>query len=126
MWSFETEPEFQVQLDWVGRFVREEVAPLDYLLGSQWDIHDPKFVKLVRPLQARVRERGLWACHLGPALGGKGYGQLKLALMNELFGYARFGPIVFGAQAPDTGNSLPTTAPTSRRSGTWNHSWQTK
>ncbi len=105
MWSFETEPEFQVQLDWVGRFVREEVAPLDYLLGSQWDIHDPKFVKLVRPLQARVRERGLWACHLGPALGGKGYGQLKLVLMNELFGYARFGPIVFGAQAPDTGNA---------------------
>jgi acyl-CoA dehydrogenase len=25
--------------------------------------------------------------------------------MNELFGYARFGPIVFGAQAPDTGNA---------------------
>ncbi len=105
MWCFETDPEFQAQLDWVGTFVREEVAPLDHLLGSQWDIHDPRFVKLVRPLQAEVRARGLWACHLGPALGGRGYGQLKLALMNELFGYARFGPIVFGAQAPDTGNA---------------------
>ena len=105
MWCFETEPEFQAQLDWIDQFVRKEVEPLEHLLGSQWDIRDPRFVALVRPLQAKVRERGLWACHLGPALGGKGYGQLKLALMNELFGYARFGPIVFGAQAPDTGNA---------------------
>ncbi|MBL6749593.1 MAG: acyl-CoA dehydrogenase family protein [Nevskia sp.] len=105
MWQFETDPEFQVQLDWIDRFVREEVEPLDHLLGSQWDIRAPNFVRLVRPLQAKVRERGLWACHLGPELGGKGYGQVKLALMNELFGRSRFGPIVFGAQAPDTGNA---------------------
>ena len=105
MWSFETDPEFQKELDWIGRFVREEVAPLDFILGSQWDIHAANFKKLVRPLQAKVKERGLWACHLGPELGGKGYGQLKLALMNEQFGRSRFGPIVFGSQAPDTGNS---------------------
>lgn len=105
MWSFETDPEFQDQLDWIDHFVKHEVEPLDHLLGSQWNIHDPRFKKLVRPLQAKVRARGLWACHLGPALGGKGYGQLKLALMNELFGRSRFGPIVFGAQAPDTGNA---------------------
>ena len=105
MWSFATDPDFQEQLDWIDYFVKHEVEPLDHLLGSQWNIHDPRFVKLVRPLQAKVRARGLWACHLGPALGGKGYGQLKLALMNELFGRSRFGPIVFGAQAPDTGNA---------------------
>ncbi|QCW49610.1 acyl-CoA dehydrogenase [Nocardioides dongxiaopingii] len=105
MWSFENDPEFQPELDWIDTFVREKVQPLDYLLGSQWNIHDPEFVRLVRPLQAEVKERGLWACHLGPELGGPGYGQLKLALMNEKFGMSRFGPIVFGAQAPDTGNS---------------------
>lgn len=105
MWEFETEPEFQQQLDWIDEFVRREVEPLDHLLGSQWNIHDPKFEKLARPLQQKVRERGLWACHLGPELGGKGYGQVKLALMNELFGRSRFGPIIFGAQAPDTGNA---------------------
>jgi acyl-CoA dehydrogenase len=38
-------------------------------------------------------------------LGGKGYGQVKLALMNEQLGRSRFGPIAFGTQAPDTGNS---------------------
>jgi len=105
MWSFETDPEFQTELDWIETFVRKEVEPLDHILGSQWDIHAANFRQLVRPLQAQVRERGLWACHLGPELGGKGYGQLKLALMNEQFGRSRFGPIVFGSQAPDTGNS---------------------
>ncbi|PAL24217.1 acyl-CoA dehydrogenase family protein [Sphingopyxis sp. GW247-27LB] len=105
MWSFATDPEFQTELDWIEQFVRNEVEPLDHILGSQWNIRDPRFKALVRPLQAKVRERDLWACHLGPELGGKGYGQLKLALMNEQFGRSRFGPIVFGSQAPDTGNS---------------------
>jgi acyl-CoA dehydrogenase len=105
MWGFETDPDFQQELDWIDTFVRDKVQPLDYLLGSQWNIHDPEFERLVRPLQAEVQERGLWACHLGSDLGGPGYGQLKLALMNEKFGMSRFGPIVFGAQAPDTGNS---------------------
>lgn len=105
MWAFETDPEFQRQLDWIEDFVEREVRPLDHILGSQWNIHDPEFVRLVRPLQETVKDRDLWACHLGPHLGGKGYGQLKLALMNEKFGSARFGPIVFGSQAPDTGNA---------------------
>lgn len=105
MWEFKTDPDFQVELDWIKSFVHDEVEPLDAILGSQWNIHDPRFEKLVRPLQAKVKERGLWACHLGANLGGKGYGQLKLALMNEQFGRSRFGPIVFGTQAPDTGNS---------------------
>lgn len=105
MWSFETDPDFQKELDWIRDFVAQEVAPLDHILGAQWNIHDPRYAKLVRPLQAKVKERGLWACHLGPELGGKGYGQLKLALMNEQFAQSRFGPIVFGSQAPDTGNS---------------------
>jgi acyl-CoA dehydrogenase len=103
-WDFETEPAFQAELDWMEAFVREEVEPLEYVLGSPWNIHDPRFAQLVRPLQRRVRERRLWACHLGPELGGAGYGQVKLGLMNEILGRALFAPIVFGAHAPDSGN----------------------
>ena len=62
-------------------------------------------MELVRPLQEQVKERGLWACHLGPELGGPGYGQVKLALMNEILGRSRFAPTVFGCQAPDSGNA---------------------
>lgn len=105
MWSFATDPEFQAELDWIRGFVETKVEPLDVVLGSQWNIHDRRFIEHVRPLQAEARSRKLWACHLGPELGGQGYGQVKLALMNEQFGRSRFGPIVFGAQAPDTGNS---------------------
>ncbi|HVR30399.1 MAG TPA: acyl-CoA dehydrogenase family protein, partial [Thermoanaerobaculia bacterium] len=103
-WDFETEPEYQRQLDWVDAFVREEVEPLDFVLGSPYDLADPGRRKLVPPLQKRVQERGLWACHLGPELGGAGYGQVKLALLNEILGRSRFGPTVFGCQAPDSGN----------------------
>jgi len=104
-WDFETEEDFQQQLDWVEQFVTEEVEPLEHVLGSPWDIHDPRFDKLVRPLQAIVKARRLWACHLAPHQGGEGYGQVKLALLNEILGKAHFAPIVFGCQAPDTGNA---------------------
>ena len=41
----------------------------------------------------------------GPNLGGPGYGQVKLALLNEILGRTHSGPIVFGCQAPDSGNA---------------------
>ena len=104
-WDFETDPHFQQELDWIEAFTRNEIEPLDHVLGNHYDLQAPGFARLVRPLQAKVRERGLWACHLGPELGGQGYGQIKLALMNEIIGRTRFGPIVFGAQAPDSGNA---------------------
>jgi acyl-CoA dehydrogenase len=104
-WDFETEPEFQKELDWIDKFVREEVEPLDYVLGHPYDVRNQKRNALVRPLQAEVKKHKLWACHLGPDLGGPGYGQLKLGLMNEILGRSRFAPIVFGCQAPDSGNA---------------------
>ena len=104
-WDFETDPDFQKQLDWVRDFVREEVEPLDHVLGHPADVHDARRNALVRPLQAEVRKRKLWACHLGPELGGQGYGQVKLALLNEILGRSLYGPTVFGCQAPDSGNA---------------------
>ena len=45
----------------------------------------------------------------GPELGGPGFGQIKLALLNEILGRTGAGPsmapIVFGCAAPDTGNA---------------------
>jgi acyl-CoA dehydrogenase len=52
-----------------------------------------------------VRRQKLWATHLGPDLGGEGYGQLKLSLLNEILGRSQWAPIIFGCQAPDTGNA---------------------
>lgn len=104
-WDFETDPDYQRELDWVEQFVTEQVEPVDLLIEHAWDVRDPLRNKLIRPLQQQVRERGLWACHLGPQLGGQGYGQLKLALLNEVLGRTHSGPVVFGCQAPDSGNA---------------------
>ncbi|QKW35736.1 acyl-CoA dehydrogenase family protein [Actinomadura sp. NAK00032] len=104
-WDFETDPDYQELLDWADAFVRDEVEPLDLVLGDPYDKGDPRYKRLVRPLQDQVRDKGLWACHLGPDLGGQGYGQVKLALLNEILGRSRWAPSVFGCQAPDSGNA---------------------
>ncbi len=104
-WDFETDPEYQQLLDWADQFVRDEVEPLDLVLGNPYDKSDQRAMAVARPLQQQVRDRGLWACHLGPELGGPGFGQVKLALLNEILGRSRWAPTIFGCQAPDSGNA---------------------
>ncbi|MCW2848442.1 MAG: acyl-CoA dehydrogenase domain protein [Marmoricola sp.] len=104
-WDFETDPEFQEQLDWIKDFVRDEVEPLDLVIRNVWDVSDPVRNDLIKPLQDEVRRRKLWAANLGPELGGMGLGQVRLAQMNEILGRTVAGPVVFGSQAPDSGNA---------------------
>ncbi len=104
-WDFETDDAFQAELAWIDDFVREEIEPVDRIVRDPYDVGDPVRKALIRPLQDVVKQRGLWACHLSPRLGGRGYGQLKLALMNEVLGRSICGPVVFGCQAPDSGNA---------------------
>jgi acyl-CoA dehydrogenase len=81
-------------------FMRDEVYPLEVL-----ETDDAGFMRAIRPLQQEVKQHKLWATHLPPDLGGQGYGQVKLGLMHEIEGASMWGPIVFGNQAPDSGNS---------------------
>lgn len=105
-WDFETEPEFGAKLDWADAFVREEVEPLDLLWPDLvFTPLEGKLRTIIGPLKQKVREQGLWATHLGPELGGQGYGQLKLCLLNEILGRSSWAPVIFGCQAPDTGNA---------------------
>ncbi|HVL00803.1 MAG TPA: acyl-CoA dehydrogenase family protein [Dongiaceae bacterium] len=108
MIDFSVEAEFQAKLDWMRKFVQEECEIVDLLFPSAADMYDVKNSKarqIVRPLQEQVKQQELWACHLGPNLGGPGYGQVKLALMNEIIGRSSWAPTIFGTQAPDTGNA---------------------
>jgi acyl-CoA dehydrogenase len=105
-WDFETDPEYQKKLDWADAFVREEVEPLDYAFPHlQFVPLDDTRRKIIDPLKEEVRRQGLWATHLSPELGGQGFGQLKLALLNEILGRSQWASNVFGTQAPDTGNA---------------------
>jgi len=105
-WDFETEPEFQEKLDWIREFRTEYIEPLDLVYpGRAFFPLDDETGPIVQPLKQEVRDHGLWAAHLGPELGGKGFGQVKLALINEILGTSGWAPIVFGTAAPDTGNA---------------------
>ena len=89
MINFSVEPEFQAKLDWMEKFVREECETMDLLwpeMAANFDTSIADARRHLKPLQAQVKAQGLWACHLGPHLGGPGYGQVKLALMNEIIG----------------------------------------
>src|SRR5260370_9486084 len=99
-WAFSTELEFEKKLAWMREFVKEELYPLELL-----DTNEAGFMRAIRPLQAEVKRQKLWATHLPPELGGQGYGQVKLGLMHEIEGATVWAPIVFGNQAPDSGNS---------------------
>ena len=123
MWEFFTEPEFQEKLDWMAAFVRDECEPLDLLFprpGDPYDVHNKASRAILAPLREKVKEQGLWACHLGPELGGQGYGQLKLALMNEILGRSAWAPTVSAPPPPTpaTPRSSPCTAPRNRRRAT--------
>jgi len=101
-WDFATDPEFEEKLAWMREFVKEEVWPLEVLPES---MPQESFMRIVRSLQDEVKKRKLFATHLPPELGGQGYGQVKLGLMHEIEGTSFWAPIVFGNNAPDTGNS---------------------
>jgi len=106
MWDFATDSDYQAKLEWADAFVRDEVEPLD-LAFPERHYHRPTNAirSVINPLKQQVRDAGLWATHLGPELGGQGYGQLRLALLNEILGRSKWAPIIFGCQAPDTGNA---------------------
>ncbi|MCU1429940.1 MAG: bbsG 2 [Actinomycetia bacterium] len=101
VWDFSTEPEFEAKLAWARQFMRERVYPLETL-----PLDDGQFRRLTAPLKEETKQAGLFAAHLPPELGGTGYGQVKLALLNEIVGSsAIIGPVVFGSQPPDSGNA---------------------
>jgi len=99
-WDFETEPEYEAKLAWARAFVDEEVIPLETL-----EVEPEALAPAIRPLQEEVKRQGLWAAHLPPELGGMGFGQVRLGLLHEILGRCWLAPVVFGNNAPDSGNA---------------------
>ena len=99
-WDFSTEPEFEAQLAWMREFLETEIKPIE-VLGLKRD----QMLTFIKPLQEEVKKRGLWAAHLPPSMGGMGFGQVRLGLMHEILGQSPYGPVVFGNNAPDSGNA---------------------
>jgi alkylation response protein AidB-like acyl-CoA dehydrogenase len=100
-WDFQTDPDFQVHLDWMRNLIDTEIIPLEPVLGS---LTREESTAIRDHLRGRVKEQGLWGAFLDEELGGLGWGQLKLALMSEQIGRSMWSMTVFGTQAPDSGN----------------------
>jgi acyl-CoA dehydrogenase len=79
-------------------FMEEHVYPNERALQAD-------DVALIRSLQAKVKEQGLWAPHVPPEAGGTGRGFLAYAHLNEEIGRSTYAQLVFGCQAPDAGNA---------------------
>jgi acyl-CoA dehydrogenase len=79
-------------------FMEEHVYPNERALHGD-------DAELIRSLQAKAKEQGLWAPHVPPEAGGTGQGFLAYAHLNEEIGRSTYAQLVFGCQAPDAGNA---------------------
>jgi acyl-CoA dehydrogenase len=79
-------------------FMEEHVYPNERALHAD-------DAQLIRSLQAKAKEQGLWAPHVPPEAGGTGQGFLAYAHLNEEIGRSTYAQLVFGCQAPDAGNA---------------------
>ena len=79
-------------------FMEEHVYPNERPLATD-------DAELIRSLQAKAKEAGLWAPHVPPEAGGTGRGFLAYAHLNEEIGRSTYAQLVFGCQAPDAGNA---------------------
>ena len=108
-WDFETDPEFQKKLDWIDEFIDNEIEPLTQLGVGIGGVKSKTYQKTVRPLQQKVKDQGLWACHLGPELGGTAHDWHDVGLCRQT---------VFGRSSERLGSrAKPQRPPMRSRSG---------
>src|SRR6266540_799054 len=94
-------PQIRDARERVRAFMEEYVYPNEAALGRE----DAEAEALLKDLRARAKAAGLWAPFIGPEAGGSGLGFLPYAYLNEIIERSHFAPLVFGCQAPDTGNA---------------------
>src|SRR4051794_34525207 len=105
-WDFSTDPEVQEKLDWADRFIAEEIEPLEHLFSQVVNIRKPDgpMAELIAQWRQEVKNHDLYATHLSREHGGQGYGELQLALLNEILGRSVWAQQVF-ATGPGTPGS---------------------
>ncbi|QIG38464.1 acyl-CoA dehydrogenase [Microbacterium sp. 4R-513] len=93
-------------VDRATAFLHEHVLPAEPVLEHQLAESPESWSTppIVRDLQARAREQGLWNLCL-PGAGGAGLTNLQYAPIAEVTGWSpRLAPVAFNCAAPDTGN----------------------
>ncbi|MFC4767837.1 acyl-CoA dehydrogenase family protein [Effusibacillus consociatus] len=101
MFDFSPTPEQQEMIEKATAFMEEYVYPNEKHMVPHRGLPE----KILKPLQHRVKDSGLWAGHMPKEVGGMGMGFVSLGLLSEIIGRSPIGPYIFGSMAPDAGNS---------------------
>ena len=101
MYNFKPSAEQEALIARARKIIEEDVIPAEKHIVPHRGLPD----SILKPLQQKVKDQGLWAAHLPKDAGGLGLGNVFLGLLNEVLGSSPIGPRVFGTAAPDTGNA---------------------
>ena len=101
MVDFTMSPEIKELRAKVTAFMEADIYPNEHIFSEGGD----DAAALMKELQARVKDQGMWAMFIGPEAGGSGTGFLPYAYVNEILGRSPYAPRAFGCAAPDTGNA---------------------
>jgi len=98
MIDFSPTPEQEQLRKLTTQLMERYVYPAEEHLTDTWDAAAPSFFpgiadRVLRPIQAKVKELGLWAPHMPEDAGGMGIGVVGLGLMNEIIGRSRPGEL---------------------------------
>ncbi|OLO42736.1 acyl-CoA dehydrogenase [Alkalihalophilus pseudofirmus] len=100
MYNFSPTPEQKDMIDKANAFMDEYVYPNEKHMVPHRGLPDD----ILKPLQQKVKDLGLWGAHLPKDVGGMGTGFLTLGLLSEVIGKSPIAPYIFGSMAPDAGN----------------------
>jgi alkylation response protein AidB-like acyl-CoA dehydrogenase len=92
MVDFTLTPEIRELRRKTRTFLEDRIIPNEPILAR----HDADADALMKDLQARVKDMGMWAMFIGPEAGGTGTGFLPYAYVNEILGRSPFAPRAFG------------------------------
>lgn len=109
--DFEFDTTTKEYIDRVERFMAEHVLPAEEVLAQQLADNPDVWARqpIIRQLQAKAKEQGLWNLFLPASAhgdeGGAGLTNLQYAPLCEILGRSpKLGPASMNCAAPDTGN----------------------
>lgn len=101
MFDFSPTKEQEEMLAKASSFMEENVYPNEKYFIPHRGLQS----EVLKPLQKKAKELGLWAGHMPKSVGGMGLGFVGLGLLSEIIGRSPIAPYIFGSMAPDAGNT---------------------
>jgi acyl-CoA dehydrogenase len=89
----------------IKAFVDTELIPLEADAAS-FDEHENIAPGVLRLMQDKARQQGLWSLQMPSERGGQGLSIVEMAACYEEMNRSIFGPVVFNSAAPDDGNMM--------------------